>query len=246
MMALGSERLHHTQQTSPGGNNYLKHIPIAPANHLSLDGPRMNKRYVYANKPYGGIESNPSVIRRNARERNRVKQVNNGFVSLRQHIPPTIVADLSNGKRMGGSKKLSKVDTLRMAVEYIRRLKSLLDEDTKDSVSSVSNKSGVNTNASEGFSAEAHQNYAPVPINTMSFYEEQHHNYDQYYLTPPVCQDTALVSPTSSNYSDGYFSSAEQTEPKSHVKFENSFDDFNNSAEDEELLDYISLWQEEM
>ncbi|XP_055842576.1 achaete-scute complex protein T5-like [Episyrphus balteatus] len=239
-MALGSERLHHAPQM-PLGGNYLKHIPIAPANHLSLDGPRLNKRYVYANKPYGGIETNPSVIRRNARERNRVKQVNNGFVSLRQHIPPAIVADLSNGKRIGGSKKLSKVDTLRMAVEYIRRLKSLLDEENKDS-----NK---NANTSEGFVEDVHQNYSPNPINSMSFYDEQNQGYEhQYYITPSGCQDTtaALVSPTSSNYSDGYFSSAEQVEPKSHIKFENSFDDFNNSAEDEELLDYISLWQEDM
>ncbi|KAI8035482.1 hypothetical protein M5D96_011705 [Drosophila gunungcola] len=38
----------------------------------------------------------PSVIRRNARERNRVKQVNNGFSQLRQHIPVAVIADLSN------------------------------------------------------------------------------------------------------------------------------------------------------
>lgn len=64
-----------------------------------------------------------AVARRNARERNRVKQVNNGFATLRQHIPSHIAAGY--GDR---GKKLSKVETLRMAVEYIRGLQRLLDE----------------------------------------------------------------------------------------------------------------------
>ena len=57
-----------------------------------------------------------SVTRRNARERNRVKQVNCGFSTLRNHIP-----HLKN--------KTSKVDTLRAAVEYIQALRHLVGED---------------------------------------------------------------------------------------------------------------------
>lgn len=64
-----------------------------------------------------------AVARRNARERNRVKQVNNGFATLRQHIPSHIAAGY--GDR---GKKLSKVETLRMAVEYIRSLQRILAE----------------------------------------------------------------------------------------------------------------------
>ena len=64
-----------------------------------------------------------AVARRNARERNRGKQVNNGFATLRQHIPSHIAAGY--GDR---GKKLSKVETLRMAVEYIRGLQRLLAE----------------------------------------------------------------------------------------------------------------------
>jgi len=52
-----------------------------------------------------------------------VKQVNNGFATLRQHIPSHIAAGY--GDR---GKKLSKVETLRMAVEYIRGLQRLLAE----------------------------------------------------------------------------------------------------------------------
>nr|XP_044997877.1 achaete-scute homolog 2 [Jaculus jaculus]XP_044997878.1 achaete-scute homolog 2 [Jaculus jaculus] len=58
-----------------------------------------------------------AVARRNERERNRVKLVNLGFQALRQHVP-----------HGGASKKLSKVETLRSAVEYIRALQSLLAE----------------------------------------------------------------------------------------------------------------------
>uniref|UniRef100_A0A8D0GDX1 BHLH domain-containing protein n=1 Tax=Sphenodon punctatus TaxID=8508 RepID=A0A8D0GDX1_SPHPU len=65
-----------------------------------------------------------AVARRNERERNRVKLVNLGFQTLRQHVP--------NG---AASKKMSKVETLRSAVEYIRALQQLLDE--HDAVSAV-------------------------------------------------------------------------------------------------------------
>ncbi|XP_074852082.1 achaete-scute homolog 2 [Carettochelys insculpta] len=64
--------------------------------------------------PAGGAAA---VARRNERERNRVKLVNLGFQTLRQHVP--------NG---AASKKMSKVETLRSAVEYIRALQQLLDE----------------------------------------------------------------------------------------------------------------------
>ncbi|XP_023310751.1 achaete-scute complex protein T3-like [Anoplophora glabripennis] len=85
-------------------------------------------------KPKTGkeIKTSPqpvAVARRNARERNRVKQVNNGFANLRQHIPNFIAAAFENTSGRGGNKKLSKVETLRMAVEYIRSLEDLLAMD---------------------------------------------------------------------------------------------------------------------
>ncbi|KAE8593748.1 hypothetical protein XENTR_v10019297 [Xenopus tropicalis] len=58
--------------------------------------------------------------RRNERERNRVKLVNLGFAKLRQHVP----------QAQGPNKKMSKVETLRSAVEYIRALQSILMERT--------------------------------------------------------------------------------------------------------------------
>lgn len=68
-----------------------------------------------------------AVARRNARERNRVKQVNNGFAALRQHIPAEIAELFEQAVAKGATKKLSKVETLRMAVEYIRQLEDMLE-----------------------------------------------------------------------------------------------------------------------
>lgn len=59
-----------------------------------------------------------SVSRRNERERDRVRQVNAGFQTLRQHVP-----------RGAANKTLSKVETLRSAVEYIRALQQILEQD---------------------------------------------------------------------------------------------------------------------
>ncbi|XP_013778157.1 achaete-scute homolog 1-like [Limulus polyphemus] len=69
------------------------------------------------------LPSKPATVaRRNQRERNRVRLVNLGFANLRQHVP-------NNTK----NKKMSKVETLRSAVEYIRQLQRLLsqNDDTK-------------------------------------------------------------------------------------------------------------------
>ena len=62
-----------------------------------------------------------AVARRNERERNRVKQVNDGFNELRKKIP-----------YIPEKKKFSKVEILRFAMTYIKELQGLIDETNKD------------------------------------------------------------------------------------------------------------------
>ncbi|EDS28279.1 conserved hypothetical protein [Culex quinquefasciatus] len=78
-----------------------------------------------------------AVERRNARERNRVQQVNNGFAALRQRIPEEIAEAFESGNTRGVHKKLSKVETLRMAVEYIKCLEQMLTLDPEKEGSSL-------------------------------------------------------------------------------------------------------------
>ena len=81
-----------------------------------------NRRRRSTNARTSVKQKEPEVVaRRNARERRRVKLVNDGFLRLRKHVP----TDPKN-------KKLSKVKTLRSAIEYIRHLQQLLNQATKN------------------------------------------------------------------------------------------------------------------
>jgi len=75
--------------------------------------------YPYIHECLGG---EPGFIRkRNERERMRVRNVNEGYAILRDHLPiePT-------------EKRLSKVETLRGAIKYIKLLEKMLHESDKD------------------------------------------------------------------------------------------------------------------
>ena len=78
-----------------------------------------------------------SVVKRNLRERTRVRGVNDGFGKLKQHVP-----DLKN--------KSSKVETLRGAIDYIKRLKELLGEDISDLCTPVSPSSELKFEDDDG------------------------------------------------------------------------------------------------
>lgn len=89
-----------------------------------------------------------AVARRNERERKRVHLVNMGFASLRSHLPDWPVA----------SKKLSKVETLRSAVEYITKLQQLLGEAARENLrppSSLTDMSPAPSDMSPGPSPDS-------------------------------------------------------------------------------------------
>ncbi|XP_017773203.1 PREDICTED: achaete-scute homolog 1a-like [Nicrophorus vespilloides] len=184
--------------------------------------------------PYGASPQQPaSVARRNARERNRVKQVNNGFATLRQHIPASVAAAFSppgipTGGR-GASKKLSKVDTLRLAVEYIRSLQQMID----DHETELSSQSGSEHNVMDS------RYYSSSP-ETMN-----HQQYTYPVMLPtPACSE-ASTSPTPSHSSDGSLNHNTAYVP--NILYHNHQDNYENydpkSPEDEELLDAIFSWQ---
>lgn len=112
-----------------------------------------------------------AVARRNARERNRVRQVNDGFAALRRHIPEEVAAEFESvNSNRGANKKLSKVETLRMAVEYIRNLESLLNVGHAD-------KENANRASMDSF---------PSPASSSPRDNSQERN---YYLNSPAIED---------------------------------------------------------
>ena len=97
----------------------LKNLPEGSESPL-----RCKRRLDFArlglHRPHPG-----QVSRRNERERNRVKQINSSFLKLQQRLPSLPGATPSTNKK---NKKLSKVDTLRGAIQYIEQLQRLLHE----------------------------------------------------------------------------------------------------------------------
>uniref|UniRef100_A0A182MQD0 BHLH domain-containing protein n=1 Tax=Anopheles culicifacies TaxID=139723 RepID=A0A182MQD0_9DIPT len=112
--------------------NYVSADNVIPAvnvqtfaKQLAHVGAGPGRKRSGSSEPRCGVSA---VERRNARERNRVQQVNNGFAALRQRIPDEIAEAFEAGTTARGvHKKLSKVETLRMAVEYIKSLERLLE-----------------------------------------------------------------------------------------------------------------------
>ncbi|EDW82171.1 uncharacterized protein Dwil_GK25271 [Drosophila willistoni] len=241
----GQQQHHHqliAPKLMPLGNSQLQNIQ----QQSSQVGPILSKKAKYNNytnaMPYGngaGGEQMPSVARRNARERNRVKQVNNGFVNLRQHLPQSVINNLSNGGR-GASKKLSKVDTLRIAVEYIRGLQDLLDDGSSpmamlfNANSSSSVSSSADESSNDATSYQEYNSSMGSPPQATQFVHHQSHTTSYH----------SAGSPTSSSaYSECEHPS---TYVKQEVKSFESFDSFSDEQpDDEELLDYISSWQEQ-
>ena len=123
---------------------------------------RCKRRLNFAGFGYSLPPTTPhAVARRNERERNRVKLVNNGFATLREHVP--------NG---AANKKMSKVETLRSAVEYIRALQQLLDE--HDAVSAAFQSGALLSPGamSQNYSSNDMNSMAGSPVSSYSSSEE--------------------------------------------------------------------------
>ena len=117
------------QRTEEGGSDVLR--PPAKLSLLSpVLGQTRRRRAATSAK-----QKEPAVVaRRNARERKRVKLVNDGFMRLRKHVP----TDPKN-------KKLSKVKTLRSAIDYIRHLQHVLAMANKHQMEAEHEAAGTQT-----------------------------------------------------------------------------------------------------
>ena len=117
-----------TKKTKTGGKKKNNNSSVvSQQNGSDMTTSRGRKRTAQSRLP-AKLKEPAAVARRNARERRRVKMVNDGFLRLRRHVP----TDPKN-------KKLSKVKTLKLAIEYIHHLQTLLQADstTKQTTQSI-------------------------------------------------------------------------------------------------------------
>ncbi|CAK1578548.1 unnamed protein product [Parnassius mnemosyne] len=207
-------------------NDLLKLVPIAPTPELKHVSDFANAdthtKYNYKS-PYVGAQT-ASIARRNARERNRVKQVNDGFNALRKRLPAPIVAALSGGARRGSGKKLSKVDTLRMVVEYIKYLQRLIDE--SDAAVGIADK------------REPFVSRIPVTYEDEGVFGDISSPYSESVPSPGNSECSSGVSSEYSPCNDK-FMNYQNTEEMSYIN-----DDLTTRMDDTELLDAMTWWQQ--
>ena len=85
-------------------------------NNKDWKKPNRKSKSTYKHIPHS--EKPPHLVaRRNARERRRVQAVNSAFLRLRRHVPYE-----------NKHKRLSKVKTLHIAIDYIQYLRGLIEE----------------------------------------------------------------------------------------------------------------------
>jgi achaete-scute complex protein len=211
------------------------------------------QQMAYSGLPHG---QPVAVARRNARERNRVKQVNNGFGVLRQHIPFT-----------ARNKKMSKVETLRCAVEYIRSLQIMLDEKKEDLPMALSpTPSEVMEPAAVAAPTAAPQHYAPAfspttsehsSVASSATFQPLHHHHHQFQqplvhhlmqpasLSPPCSAASEPASSPEPSFAESEASYQHPIYTTTVVAAPEHYDNYQPmSPEDEVLLDAISWWQQ--
>ena len=176
-----------------------------------------------------------AVARRNARERNRVKTVNDSYQHLKNHVPGA-----------ARQKRMSKVDIIKHSIEYIQKLQKMVEHSEKASTQFPT----IEPQQINNMQSEAEQ----TVFSRQLYSEYQYPNYNQNQS-----QDLTL-SPSSSSSSSSSASSSDSSTSASSQMFSSylsslcsSYPDdtynTNNSLVDDQLLeenilDVIAEWQD--
>ena len=110
-------------------------------------------------------EKPPHVVaKRNARERRRVQAVNNAFLRLRRHVPSET-----------RHKRLSKVKTLRLAIEYIRKLSEMIiNHDKQYGIDCCSYEHSVSMETKQMSSGHSGGCYLSQRVSTTTDYKQKY------------------------------------------------------------------------
>ncbi|XP_066982400.1 neurogenic differentiation factor 2-like [Macrobrachium rosenbergii] len=168
----------------------------------------------------------------NARERHRMKEINNAFETLRKVLPDAMEIQAT-------SCTMTKITTLRLAVNYIRALSEVLADDNEVDLCSIQHslqdsientikdsfQHSFNTGAPGGHSMVI-QYETPMPHYT-------HHCIPQFSQLPDLCSSASSIESSSSSFSTsrgsiGSNSDLEELFSDDSGHLEDSFDVFNN------------------
>ncbi|XP_063886005.1 achaete-scute complex protein T8-like [Scylla paramamosain] len=185
-VSIATSRLAHR---SPQSLSTFVRTPSAGSSSLSTSAASPSSASASSISPvkcrrrinYSDSDAPVPVSRRNARERNRVKQVSQGFALLRQHVP-----------QAARKKKMSKVETLRCAVDYIRGLQLLLDSDPPSQMPGPSPVSAVH-------SFHHHHHHQQLQQQQTQVFLQPPHAIEPHILKLPVADET-FQSPVSLRY----------------------------------------------
>ena len=121
--------------------------------HVSMTTPKKKKaKSTYKHVPH--CEKAPHLVaKRNARERRRVMAVNNAFTRLRKHVPCE-----------NRNKRISKVKTLKIAIDYIYYLQDLIDEHDHQSRMEQQLRKQMNTLTASAYSTNG--TTVPPPLHS--------------------------------------------------------------------------------
>ena len=224
--AVFSEYILYSQQSPPG----------------SLTG-NMSNRTLQTGVIYHPVHGYPipppvpvAVARRNARERNRVKTVNDSYQHLKNHVPGA-----------ARQKRMSKVDIIKHSIEYIQKLQKMVEHSEKASTQFPTiEPQQINNMQSET---------GPTVFSRQLYSEEyQYTNYNQnqsQHLTPSPSSsssssssDSACSTSTSasSQLFSSYLSSLCSSYPDDTYSTNNSLVD--DQLLEENILDVIAEWQD--
>ena len=166
---------------------------------------------------------NLKTIKRNERERHRVQNLNNGFEILRQNIPA-----------VAAMKKMSKMNILSHAVNYIQYLHQILDSTnslvkTEPSMIGYENYHHLST-----YQQQPQQLHSPVSP-AMSCYDSD---------TSGVFSDYSLQSPVWNPHHQQSYHPQQQTLQHHYQQHQvSSSTDQISSDEEDDVIEAIAEWQ---
>nr|CAD7445336.1 unnamed protein product [Timema bartmani] len=137
----------------------------------------------------------------NARERDRMREINTAFESLRRAVPQLVLSDSCSGGGSPSSEKLTKITTLRLAMKYISALSQSLQESNPGPLQmSSSSGSSISVSSSSDLGDLLSDYGDPAPdLDTLLLESDGdslnfHSDLSENCLTPPDFSEPSLAS----------------------------------------------------